>query len=150
MFSTLLFSKMDTSGVCHLWTAHRDRQGYGSIRRGMVTVRAHRAVWEHFNGPIPDGLRVLHNCPDGDNPSCCNIAHLWLGTDADNTADMVAKGRQTRGERNSGARLTEAQVLDIRQRFRRDGDSIPALAQEFGLGLTTVRQIVNGETWGHL
>jgi len=47
-------------------------------------------AWEDVNGPISDGLWVLHRC---DNPPCCRPDHLFLGTPADNTADMIAKGR---------------------------------------------------------
>lgn len=59
----------------------------------------HRAAWGLANGPIPLGMKVLHHC---DNPSCCQTdttagfpdGHLFLGTAADNTADMIAKGRK--------------------------------------------------------
>jgi hypothetical protein len=52
--------------------------------------RSHRAAWKLTHGPIPDGLQVLHRC---DNPPCCNPAHLFLGTQQDNIADMHKKGR---------------------------------------------------------
>jgi hypothetical protein len=55
-------------------------------------VTVHRLVWEEANGPIPDGLHVLHRC---DVPACCNIDHLFLGTPADNLRDQIAKGRHT-------------------------------------------------------
>lgn len=62
----------------------------------------HRLVYALTKGPIPDGMQVLHNCPGGDNPSCCCPEHLWLGTQQDNMRDMAAKGRnimQTHPER---------------------------------------------------
>jgi len=58
--------------------------------RALGVIRTHRLAWELANGPIPDGLSVLHHC---DNPPCCNVEHLFLGTQTDNHADMVAKGR---------------------------------------------------------
>ena len=85
-------NRVATPGGCHLWTAGA-RHGYGDIAVRGKHIKAHRMAWEIANGPIPDGLWVLHDCPAGDNPSCCNPAHLWLGTHADNMADMAAKGR---------------------------------------------------------
>jgi len=72
------------------WSGSRGRDGYGSIHVGPQTILTHRLAWELAHGPIPDGLCVLHHC---DNPPCCNPAHLWLGTPADNAADRDAKGR---------------------------------------------------------
>jgi hypothetical protein len=104
-------------------------------------VLAHRFAWEIAKGPIPDGLGVLHNCPGGDNPACVNVAHLWLGTQAENMADMAAKGRHysktkpelvargdrhgTRthpesrvyGERSPRTKLTAVQVCEMRRAF---------------------------------
>ncbi len=61
-------------------------------------AKAHRFAYELTRGPVPEGLHVLHDCPGGDNPACCNERHLWLGTNDDNVADKVAKGRQAKGE----------------------------------------------------
>ena len=69
---------------CWEWLKCRDRDGYGSTGRGS----AHRLAWSLVNGPIPNGLCCLHSC---DNPRCCNPAHLFLGTHADNVADKVRK-----------------------------------------------------------
>lgn len=82
---------MQLTTPCIEWTGYRDRQGYGrrSIRRRLFLV--HRLAWEEANGPIPDDLCVLHAC---DNPPCMNPEHLFLGTRADNNADMDAKGRR--------------------------------------------------------
>ena len=81
---------------CWLWTAGTNGHGYGAFhpgpgRRGMG--KAHRISWTIANGPIPDGLGVLHRC---DNPPCVNPAHLFLGTDQENHRDMDAKGRHGR------------------------------------------------------
>ena len=78
---------------CWLWMDCAHEFGYGLLkiggRKGPV-VRAHRYAWELHNGPIPRGLFVCHRC---DNPPCCNPAHLFLGTNADNVRDMRRKGR---------------------------------------------------------
>lgn len=79
---------------CILTTYATDAGGYGviGIYKGSLhtTVQAHRKAWEDEHGPIPPGMKVLHRC---DNPPCVNVDHLFLGTQADNIADMIAKGR---------------------------------------------------------
>ena len=86
------WSKVDVQGPddCWLWKQSTDRHGYGQTGHDGLHWSAHRLAWQLSNGPIPDGLFVLHHC---DNPPCCNPAHLFLGTQADNMADMVSKGR---------------------------------------------------------
>jgi HNH endonuclease len=79
-------------GEHHIWTGATNGVGYGMVRvtnprRNMLV---HRAVWELEHGPIPSGLFVLHHC---DTPPCHKFGHLFLGTQADNVADMLTKGR---------------------------------------------------------
>ena len=76
--------------ACIEWTGSRNPKGYGQKKVGGKTIFAHRWAWEQANGPIPDGLHVLHTC---DNPPCVNVDHLFLGTNADNVKDRDAKGR---------------------------------------------------------
>ena len=82
-------------GGCWVWTGTRQVFGYGISLRYRL---AHRVSWEIANGPIPDGLWVLHRC---DNPPCVNPAHLFLGTQTENMRDMTAKGRHPHSRRTT-------------------------------------------------
>lgn len=77
---------------CWEWTASRHpRMGYGRFGDGhRRIVYAHRYMWELARGPIPHGMNVLHRC---DNGPCVRPSHLFLGTQRDNIADVIAKGR---------------------------------------------------------
>lgn len=89
------WSKVDRSGDCWQWTAHVYGSGYGHFQVShRHPSKAHRVAWFLTFGKIPAGMSVLHRC---DNRRCVNPAHLFLGTNSDNMADKVAKGRQARG-----------------------------------------------------
>ncbi len=111
-----------------------------------VCRRAHRLSWEFAHGPIPKGTEVCHRC---DNPPCVNPAHLFLGTHAENMADMTAKGRSARGERSHHAKITETQAIEIRQKCA-DGASQSVIAREFGLSSRAVSDIKLGRRWSYL
>lgn len=146
---------VDKSGECWIWTA--SFQGwYGQIKSdGNSVIGAHRASWIIHNGPIPDGLWVLHRC---DNPACVNPDHLFLGTHDDNMRDMAEKGRQglvnhperaPRGERNRHAKLSESDVLTIRTAHA-SGVGTTALSRQYGVYETTIADIVSRRTWKHI
>lgn len=90
-------------GDCLVFSGSCDRKGYGRIRIDGRIRPAHRVAYEHAHGPIPAGLVVMHSC---DNPPCCRIDHLSIGTVADNNADRDAKGRAVRPPVGSRARQT--------------------------------------------
>lgn len=85
---------------CWVWPGSKDRFGYGRTAGKGPYARAHRAYWLLFVGPIPDGFCVCHNCPAGDTPACFNPRHMFLGTLAENMADMCRKGRSATGAKN--------------------------------------------------
>lgn len=90
--SDFFWRKVDKGGSCWNWTGGTNGK-YGCFGIVDRVVYAHRHSYELANGPIPGGLFVCHNCPDGDNPFCVNPAHLFLGTHQQNMDDMIAKGR---------------------------------------------------------
>lgn len=130
---------------CWQWIGYRVGTGYGAIRAGAKMVRAHRLSYEFVHGPIPAHLCVLHRC---DTPSCVNPAHLFLGTQRDNIADEVSKGRQARGERHPFVKLTEQNVREIRRRAPHE--RYRALAAEFGVSHGTITSIAVRRTWRHI
>lgn len=131
---------------CWEWTGYRGDNGYGQIKRNDLAVRTHRVSWEIHNGPIPDGLNVLHHC---DNRPCVNPRHLFLGTRDDNMADMAAKGRSAPqiGERNGRAKLTEGDVAIIRASPNAE---IGILASLYGVSKHNISSIRRGDSWKHL
>lgn len=142
-----LLSKVEKSEGCWNWMARKTPQGYGRISVGNVNKLAHRVAFELMVGPIGN-LHVLHRC---DNPSCVNPAHLWLGTNADNVADKVSKGREPShiGENNNRSRLTPNDVLEIRSKFR-SGVSRSELAKKYGIVPAYVNQIASNKAWRHI
>lgn len=138
---------------CWLWIGAIHKGGYGQFKMGTRNVGAHQAAWIIANGPIPDGLHVLHSCDvrytadDRTNRRCCNPRHLWLGTNAENVADKVAKGRSKLGreKRHSAAKLTDEQVNAIKANV--DGKSTAALSREFGIDRKGIWQMRAGKTY---
>lgn len=131
---------------CWIWLGAPTPKGYGQYRKkGQKPQQAHRASWTVYNGPIPEGMQVCHKC---DVPSCINPAHLFLGTPADNSADMVRKGRSSkqRGMAASRARLTDQEVLAIRS----SKETPSALASKYGISRCHVSNIRRRYCWRHL
>jgi len=131
---------------CWLWTAALSHKGYGVLRYVGRWARAHRVSWKILRGPIPNGLHVCHKC---DNRLCVNPDHLFLGTNDDNVADMIEKGRHLAGrrfgEQNATAKLTASKVAEIRR--SRTIRSSRSLAREFGISHTTILRIWTGQYW---
>ena len=137
---------------CWVWQGGLDKSGYGVTnamrptgRRGPS--RAHRVIYEALVGPIPAGKLLMHSC---DNPPCVNPAHLRPGTDAENLADMAAKGRSARGSKHRAAKLDEPTVMEIRRKYATGKYQQRDLAIKYGLTPTPMSQLLRGITWKHL
>ena len=126
---------------CWTWLGHRNRKGYGCVRLGGRTVRAHRV-----SGGVIGKLSALHSC---DQPCCVNPIHVREGTHSDNMRDKVTRGRQVRGEMVRNAKLTPSQVIDIRRRYQ-NGSTQATIADLFGVSPQQVGRIINRQRWSHL
>jgi hypothetical protein len=122
--------------------------GYPQVSHMNRPLRVHRAMMELYRG-VPgmldktNHIHVLHEC---DNPKCVNPSHLFLGTVQDNMKDRDAKGRGARGERHRWAKLTVAEVLEIR-RLKREGMTTLAIAERYGVSESGVHNVANGHAW---
>lgn len=138
-----------TSEGCYEWTGATARDGYGYMAIDGTTRRVHRVAAVIFFGfDIRSDLHVLHHC---DNPRCWNPDHLWLGTVRDNMQDRNLKGRARgpRGTLNASAKLTEADVLEIRRRYGA-GERQFLIADDLGLRRSLVNDVVHRKTWKHV
>jgi hypothetical protein len=132
--------------TCHIWEGAKNVKGYGRIQINGREEKIHRHAYAHYYGLAMENIKgvvIRHAC---DNPSCANPLHLLAGTQADNTRDMVERGRSTFGERNNKAKLTETdvQVICADTRTRR------VIAADYGVSQTLVGMIKCREIWKHV
>jgi len=134
---------------CWPWIAARDLKGYGCFNWNGKNNHAHRFAWILQYGQIPVGLHCLHRC---DNPACQNFRHLFLGTNDDNIADKMKKGRHrgARGEHSGSAKLRAEQVMSIRWEWEYEHTPQAILAKKYGVHEGHISMIVTGKTWKHL
>lgn len=156
MSKPLMERFMKYVGIDWQWLGSKDKDGYGQFSVGVRGERkmkkAHRVSYELFNGPIPDGALVLHAC---DDPGCVNPKCLHLGTVALNAQESVDRGRWATnfkkypGSSNNKAKLTEAQVLEIRA-LAAGGKSRKEIGEMYGVSAVSISYIVLRRTWTHL
>lgn len=143
------WAKVVKTDGCWMWTGCKSDFGHGQVRIDNINSRAHRVSWEWHNGPIPKGQCVLHKC---DVPACVNPDHLFLGTKKDNTQDMMRKGRNKyishRGEKSGVARLSRAQVEQIKKEYKPGSNTQSEIGKKYGIGQSHVSQIIRGAIWG--
>jgi len=140
---------------CHEWMACRNPAGYGQVTITSYAESAqlsHRIAWIIVHGLIPNGLHVLHHC---DNPPCCNVEHLFLGTPRTNVDDKMAKGRHPCNATgymptgkahhfyNTGLKLTREEAFVVRAEAGLQKD----IARRHGIAPSMVSRIKSGEYW---
>lgn len=134
---------------CWIWTAAKNKLGYGLFGIGRRSLLAHRVAYELTHGSIADGMLIRHRC---DNPSCVRPDHLLQGTDADNMRDSIERGRRasSKGTQNGRAKLTVEQVREIRRRYLAGSTTILVLAGQFGVGKSQIYNIVSNAQWNEM
>lgn len=142
-------SKVNKIGQCHLWLGCIDTSGYGLFRVGRKLEKAHRFAWQQVNGPIENGLLVMHKC---DNTKCVNIEHLSLGTYSDNNADRDLKGRfiPLQGIKHGRAKLENEDVRQIRILWEQENLTIQQIANRFSIHPTTAHKVAVRKSWKHI
>jgi hypothetical protein len=143
------WAKVYKTDSCWLWTAAQIK-GYGQLGRYGRSAYAHRVSWEIHKGPIPHGMIICHKC---DVPLCVNPDHLFMGTQADNVADMISKGRKRsgclRGSKNPVSKLDERDVPKIRK-MSSEGMGVREIAPFFGVSKSTIHNVVSKKWWRHI
>lgn len=136
---------------CIVWVKCMHYLGYGQSGAFRGEVKAHRISQTIVHGPIPDGLVVRHKC---DNRACVHPDHLELGTQAENVADMISRGRAVypkpgRGADNGCAVLSEDDAWAIRFGLSKKFNQRD-IARSYGVSPMTISRLVRGESWSHL
>jgi len=171
--SDVFWSKVQrSSDDCWTWQGSRSNRGYGKLSYRGRDLRAHRVAWELAHGDIPPRFVVMHTC---DNPPCVRLDHLKLGTMRANNQDRDQKGRTisgmatkpwraakgdangththpervARGEHQGLAKLNTAAIRHIRS-IPTDFLNIAALAHQYGVSSTAIRNARLGRTWQHV
>ena len=151
--SLYFFKKLQNNSLlkdngCIEWIGAISSTGYGSLTYKQRRYTSHKISYTINYGKVPKGLCVLHKC---DNRSCINPDHLFLGTLKDNVHDMMQKGRnnQAREFGNNNCKLSNQQVVDIRESYKTQKTSHRKLAKEYGVNHRVIGRIITGEARKH-
>lgn len=146
-----LWSRVDKGHGCWLWRGYVTAAGYGQMGAGLT----HRVSYELTYGPIPTGLEICHSC---DTPNCVRPDHLFIGTHAENMADMAIKNRSNygrhpesikRGEQVGTSILTSAQVIEIRLQHKA-GMTQAQLARQYRVTASCIYDVIKRKNWAHI
>lgn len=128
---------------CWIWDAHVNLGGYGQLTINKKPYLAHRFSYICFNGAIPEGMCVCHRC---DVRNCVNPDHLFLGTNQDNTNDMLKKSRAGHQTGTFKIKLTQQKADEIRE-LRKQGLTLSQIAEKYDINHNTVSGVINNKSW---
>jgi hypothetical protein len=138
-------ARTNKTDTCWLWTGNTFKHGYGAFNYPKKHSLAHRVSYLFHTGEMPKGV-IRHTC---DTPACVNPAHLIDGTQAENNADTRARGRTNPalGERNGLAKLTNAQVIELRKEYNEKGTSSAEIARRMKMSQGCAWRMLTGRTY---
>jgi HNH endonuclease len=143
-YKQLYESKVIKQDGCWGWNSFLDNTGSGKVGSRGYIISAYRLNWILYNGPIPEGKLVLHKCH---NRACSRIEHLYIGTNKDNTRDMLEAGRGNFCKQNSkNAKLDKDKVMIIKQMLK-DKVSQHNIAKEFNVSRGSIQDIHRNKSW---
>jgi len=145
-FKELFDARFLVTPGCWLWTGSLTTEGYGRLKVRGRQFGAHRVSYELHVGPIPAELIIRHRC---DNPRCVNPEHLIPGTTFQNMQDKVERNRQAKGSANGKSKLSQEQALEA-IKLRRDGWTLQAIGDKYGITKQSVYAIMTRKNWKHL
>lgn len=141
------WAKVDKTPTCWLWNGAKTTGGYGICTIEGKNHSAHKQSWEWANEKkVPPGQVLLHSC---DTKNCINPKHLSPGTQVSNVEDRVQKDRSAKGKDNGRARLSHKDVKKIKK-LRTEGWTEGSIAKLFGVGRSTISNILHNRTWNWL
>lgn len=148
-YADRFWAKVEKTDTCWWWRGAtrakpNGKPGYGAVLWGGKKYSTHRISYEMAYGPIPVGLCVCHRC---DNPLCVRPDHFFLGTHRENAEDRTRKGRQARGDTNGYAKLTSANVVQMRAMYARGDGTMREIGARFGVDRATAHQAIVGDRW---
>jgi hypothetical protein len=129
---------VEKTSSCWMWKGYTDKDGYGTIKNGHTTLRAHRVSFKIHHGQIDENKLILHTC---NNPSCVNPAHLYQGDQYDNMKDRIDSGNYLFGENHFNAKVPDSDVLKIRNHT----GTYKQIAAEFGISPSQAGNIKRGD-----
>lgn len=131
---------------CWIWNGYKMKSGHGQYSFNGDNVYTHRFAYLIANPEFDQTLHICHKC---DNPSCVNPSHMFLGTQSDNSKDMVSKKRYAVGQA-VGGHLSDEDVIEIRRMYKTGLYTQKTIGKKFNTHPGQISKIITGRRWGHL